>query len=164
MQIRPEAPSDEEAISAVINAAFLEAEHRGGNEAQVVLDLRGAGGLAISLVAIENDRIVGHVAFSPVMIDGENKGWFGVAPVAVLPLHHRKGIGSALIEAGLARLRAEGAAGCVVLDEPTYYARFGFSADATLRLEGVPPEYFQRLSFDDARDKVGQIPNGLASL
>jgi putative acetyltransferase len=147
MKIRPEARSDEEAISALITAAFVEAEHSGGNEAEIVTALRDSGSLSLSLVAVEDDRVVGHVAFSPVVIDGHDEGWFGLAPVAVLPQHQRKGIGHALIEAGLQRLRQDGAAGCVVLGDPDYYRRFGFEVDAALRLEGVPPEYFQLLPF-----------------
>jgi putative acetyltransferase len=150
MEIRSERPSDVAAISAVITAAFLEVEHSGGNEAEIVAALRDAGSLAVSLVAVENDRILGHVALSPVAVDGRDEGWFGLAPVAVLPQHQRKGIGRALIEAGLATLREKGAPGCVVLGDPAYYGRFGFEADPAFYLEGVPPEYFQRLSLGAA--------------
>ena len=147
MQIRAEIAADEEAISSLITAAFRGAEHSGGNESEIVDKLRQAGSLTVSLVAIEDLRIVGHVAFSPVKIDGHSDGWFGLGPVAVAPGHQRHGIGTALIEAGLATLRTEGAAGCVVLGDPAYYARFGFAADAEFCLQGVPPQYFQRLSF-----------------
>lgn len=151
MTIRPEVAADGDAISAVITAAFAEAEHSGGNEAKIVEDLREAGSLTVSLVAIERDRILGHLACSPVTIDGQSCGWFGLGPVAVLPSRQREGIGSTLIRAGLDLLRARGAKGCVVLGEPSYYSRFGFTADPNLRLAGVPPEYFQRLAFDDQR-------------
>lgn len=149
MDIRPEVAADEAAISRVITAAFLEAEHRGGNEARIVETLRRAGSLAVSLVAAEDDRIVGHVAFSPVTIDGRSGGWFGLGPVAVLPERQGDGIGSALIEAGLAELRLQGSGGCVVLGDPLFYRRFGFAADPNFRLAGVPAEYFQRLMFKD---------------
>lgn len=147
MNIRPETPADEAAISTVITAAFLEAEHSGGNEARIVATLRAAESLTVSLVATEHERVVGHVAFSPVTIDGQKEGWFGLGPVAVLPDRERNGIGSALIEAGLALLRADGSTGCVVLGEPAYYRRFGFASDPNLRLAGVLPEYFLRLLF-----------------
>ena len=75
MVIRPELPADEEAISAVIAEAFLRAEHSAGNEAKIVEGLREAGSLAVSLVAIEDERIVGHVAFSPVTVDGQSCAW-----------------------------------------------------------------------------------------
>jgi len=156
MEIRPEIPSDESAISDLITAAFLGAEHRGGNEACIVEALRKVGNLAVSLVATENGEILGHLAFSPVTIDGHSDGWFGLGPVAVVPNRQREGIGSALIEAGLDRLRARGSKGCVVLGEPAYYSRFGFTADPDLRLAGVPPEYFQRLKFEE-HPCVGEV-------
>jgi putative acetyltransferase len=151
VNIRPETPADEAAISSLITAAFLEAEHSGGNEARIVEVLREANSLTVSLVAIEDDRIIGHVAFSPVTVDGRDQGWFGLGPVAVIPDRQGEGVGSALIEAGLARLRARGSSGCVVLGEPAYYLRFGFAADPNLRLAGVPADYFQTLKLNDQR-------------
>jgi len=149
MEIRPERRGEEEAIDALIRAAFAGAPHSGGNEAAIVAALRRAGRLALSLVAVEAKAIVGHCAFSPVTIDGRSGGWFGLGPVAVQPERQRRGIGRALIEAGLVRLRAEGAKGCVVLGEPAYYGRFGFAADTAFRLDGVPPGYFMRLAFTE---------------
>ena len=150
MNIRSEAPSDWQAITTVTTAAFLEAEHSGGNEAEIIVALREAGQLAVSLVATENDgSIVGHIGFSPVLINGRDAGWFGLAPVSVSPDRQGHGVGKKLVEAGLAILAAEGAAGCVVLGDPAYYSRFGFVADPSLWLNGVPPEYFQVLQFGD---------------
>jgi predicted N-acetyltransferase YhbS len=147
LEIRAEESDDHEAISALITAAFLEAEHRDGNEAAIVEALRSDGALAISLVACDGPQLVGHAAFSEVALDREHCGWFGVEPVAVLPAHQRRGIGKALIDAGLAMLRTRGARGCVVLGDPDYYRRFGFTADPRLMLAGVPPAYFQYLAF-----------------
>jgi len=149
VDIRPEIPGDAAAISSVITSAFLEAEHSGGNEAVIVDKLREAASLSVSLVATENDRIVGHVAFSPITVDGRTGGWFGLGPVAVLPDRQGHGIGSALIEAGLDQLRERGSRGCVVLGAPAYYGRFGFAPDANLSLAGVPQEYFQSLMFNE---------------
>ena len=157
MVIRHEVPADEKTISAVVTKAFRGAEYRNGNEATIVEALRRAQSLTVSLVATEHERIVGHIAFSPVRIGGRRCGWFGLGPVAVRPDWQRKGIGSALVRAGLDMLRAKGASGCVVLGEPGYYGRFGFTTDPGLCLEGVPAEYFQRLSFD------GQSCAGLVS-
>lgn len=148
MPIRPETFADEELIRTLTTSAFFKAAHSSGNEAAIVDNLRSAGALTISLVTTDAGRILGHVAFSPVMINGFHDGWFGLGPVSVDPNHHREGIGTALIEAGLAQLRQKGAKGCVVLGDPNYYCRFGFAADPNLRLLGVPPPYFQRLSFD----------------
>jgi len=150
VEIRDERPGEEEAIGTLIGAAFAGAAHSGGNEAAIVAALRRGGSLAVSLVAVEDGAIVGHVAFSPVRVGGRSGGWFGLGPVAVEPGRQLRGIGAALIEAGLARLRTRGAKGCVVLGEPVYYGRFGFAADPAFRLEGVPVDYFLRLAFEAA--------------
>ena len=158
--IRRERVGDEPAIAALITEAFTTAPHLSGTEADIVERLRAGDALALSLVAEDQDRIVGHIAFSPVTIDDERRGWFGLAPVAVLPDHQGKGIGVALIEAGLAQLRATGARGCVLLGEPAYYQRFGFRADPRLVLPGVPAEYFLalRLSDEEAEGVVAYDP------
>jgi len=93
METRPERRGEEEAIGALIRAAFAGAAHSGGNEAAIVAALRRAGCLALSLVAVEGEAIVGHCAFSPVTIDGRSGGWFGLGlgPVAVQPERQRRG-------------------------------------------------------------------------
>ena len=158
--IRAERAGDEHAIAALITETFATAPHSSGTEAKIVEDLRAAGALTVSLVAEQDGRIVGHIAFSPVTVAGEDRGWFGLGPVAVLPKHQAKGIGSALIEAGLAQLRDLGATGCVLLGDPAYYRRFGFGADPRLTFEGPPPEYFQalRLGDDAAEGEVAYQP------
>lgn len=144
MDIRPENPADAGAIAALTTAAFATAPHASGTEAAIIAALRAAGALHLSLVA-DDGGIVGHVAFSPVHIDGREAGWFGLGPVSVAPERQGCGIGSALIREGLARLARAGASGCVLLGDPAYYRRFGFKADPGLILPDVPPEYFQRL-------------------
>lgn len=151
MQIRPEQPADADAIRALTAEAFATAPHSSGTEAAIVDGLRTARALTLSLVAVEGEEkpseILGHIALSPVTIDGAEHGWFGLGPVSVRPGRQRGGIGSALIREGLRRLRESGANGCVLLGDPAYYGRFGFAADPALVLEGVPPEYFMRLAF-----------------
>ena len=150
MIIRPEIAEDAAAIRAVTAAAFKDAPYSNGTEADLVDALRDAGALALSLVAEKQGRVVGHVAFSPVTINGEAGHWFGLGPVSVEPAEQRRGIGQALIRGGLERLRAEGAEGCVLLGDPAYYRRFGFVSDPKLRYGEAPPEYFQRLNFTGA--------------
>jgi len=152
--LRPERNGDAATTRAVVTAAFLKTEHSSGTEGAIVDALRASGMLAVSLVAEDDGAIVGHVAFSPVTIDGHDRGWFGLGPVAVDPRFQRQGIGARLIEAGLAQLREAGAQGCVVLGDPGYYARFGFASAPTLTYPGVPAEYFQRLAF------AGAAPTG----
>lgn len=97
-------------------AAFRDAPHSDQIEAAIVDALRAAEALTISLVATDaDDAIVSHVAFSPVTIDGEDQDWYGLGPVSVMPACQGHGIGSDLVNDGIARLRTLGARGCVVL-------------------------------------------------
>ncbi|KJK03091.1 GCN5 family acetyltransferase [Pseudomonas sp. 21] len=154
--IRPERPEDLSVIREVTTAAFAEAEHSSGTEGAIVDELRAAGALSVSLVATVEGEVVGHVAFSPVTLDGADLGWYGLGPVAVRPDLHGRGIGAALIRAGLERLGALGAKGCVVLGDPAYYPRFGFQQDPAIQYAGVPAEYFMALSLDGSR-VAGQV-------
>jgi predicted N-acetyltransferase YhbS len=151
VEIRSETPEDVDAIRAVTIAAFRDVPHSSQTEAAIVDALRAAGALTISLVAVDEGEVVGHVAFSPVTIGSGAAGrWLGLGPVSVRPDRQRLGIGAALIQAGLARLREIGAEGCVVLGDPTYYGRFGFESDGRLRYPDVPTEYLQRIVFAGA--------------
>lgn len=145
MPIRDEQPGDEATIAAIVTAAFATVPHAGGNEARIVDALRAAGALTVSLVATdEGGDPVGHVAFSPLEIEGQPGLWFTLGPVAVLPSAQRRGIGRALIEAGLERLAAIPADGCVLLGDPAYYSRFGFVAGDALTWGGEPSPYLQQ--------------------
>jgi putative acetyltransferase len=101
--------------------------------------------LAVSLVAVQGGEVVGHVAFSPVSIAGAGGGWYGLGPVSVEPALQGRGVGQALIRAGIERLVERDAAGCVVLGDPGYYRRFGFESDPALYYADAPAPYFQRL-------------------
>jgi putative acetyltransferase len=145
LHLRPEQPADYPALAALLRAAFLNHPHgRPGEPVEpALLDaLRQQGGLTLALTAEVGGQVVGHIAFSPVCINGASGAWYGMGPLAVLPERQRQGIGSALVEEGLRQLRAIGAQGCVLVGEPDYYRRFGFAADPLLLLPGVPPEYF----------------------
>ncbi|MGY2809235.1 GNAT family N-acetyltransferase [Bradyrhizobium sp. USDA 4506] len=155
MQIKDERPEDAAAISRITAAAFATAPHSSGTEARIVEALRQADALTISLVAVSDDgSIFGHVAFSPVRIEGVVGRWYGLGPVSVAPDLQRQGTGGALIRAGLARLAAMNADGCVLLGDPAYYGRFGFVSDPALTYGGEPSPYFQRLVLK------GQPPKG----
>lgn len=156
MILRNEQPGDADAIRNLTAAAFATAPHASGTEAVIVDALRETGALHLSLVAEEDGVVIGHAAFSPVLIGGRDCGWFGLGPVSAAPARQRSGIGAALIRRGLAHLRAEAAAGCVVLGDPGYYRRFGF-APGGLRYPGPPPEYFLQLAFG------GDAPAGVVT-
>lgn len=152
--LRDERPQDSAAISQLTEAAFANVEHSSHTEQFIVTALRRAGQLTVSLVAVAADAVVGHVAISPVTLSSGTAGWYGLGPVSVSPQRQGQGIGSALVNAALARLHALGGRGCVVLGDPGYYSRFGFKAHPGLTLPGVPAEYFQALAF------AGDVPEG----
>ena len=145
--IRPETSADVDAIAEVTKAAFATLEISSHTEQFIVAALRAAGALTVSLVAVLDGRVVGHIAFSPVTLSDGTPGWYGLGPVAVEPPYQRQGIGTSLVAGTLLRLRALGAAGCVVVGDPAYYRRFGFGPPQGLVLPDVPPEYFMALSF-----------------
>lgn len=157
IEVRPESPSDVSAIEALTTAAFLAAPHTSHTEQFIVAALRRAGVLTVSLVAVEEGAVVGHVAVSPVVISDGAVGWYGLGPVSVLPARQGQGIGSRLMLEALGALRTRGAAGCVLLGDPAFYARFGFRMEPGLVLPGVPPEYFQVLAFGAA------LPRGVVT-
>ena len=77
--------------------------------------LRNSGQLTLSLVAEYNNKVMGHIAFSPVSISDQSTGWYDLGPVSVQPEYQAQGIGSKLINDGLAALKDLGAAGCYCL-------------------------------------------------
>lgn len=153
MRIRDEIPGDEAAIYTLTKIAFAPVEMSDGSEPQIVDRLRESGNLVLSLVAVEEDQILGHIAFSPVTLSSSQGHWFGLGPVSVQPARQRAGIGRQLIEKGLERLRSLDAAGCVLLGDPTYYGRFGFSSPGDLTYGEVPTEYMLALAFQTERAK-----------
>lgn len=144
--IRPESPSDEDAIEQVTRRAFLAHPYSQQTEQFIIRALRADHALAVSLVAEDAGRIVGHIAFSPVTVSDGAMGWYGLGPIAVDPDQQGRGIGRALMERGLAELRKIGAKGCVLVGDPAFYIRFGFANNPALVLEGVPQEFFLALS------------------
>lgn len=122
MNIREEAIGDKAAVRALLLAAF---ETRA--EADLVDTLRERARPLIALVAEEGGAVIGHIVFSPVVLEGHpGLRIMGLAPMAVIPSHQGEGVGSALVEEGLRRCRTEGCDAVVVLGHPAYYPKFGF--------------------------------------
>jgi putative acetyltransferase len=150
MVVRPETPEDATAISDVNIAAFLHHPFSHQTEHLIVDALRDSGALEISLVAVVDEVVAGHVAFSKACIGEASRGWYLLGPVAVLPGYQGRGIGRALIEAGLGELRSRGAAGCALVGDPAFYERFGFRSARGVTCHGVPDENVLCLAFRGA--------------
>ena len=131
MLIRPESVEDGEAIHHVNRAAFGRSA-----EATLVDRLRQDGLVVVSLVAVEDSRIVGHILFSrlPIHTSLVVIPAVALAPMSVIPDRQRQGIGSALVREGLRACRAAGERIVIVLGHPEYYPRFGFSSALASRL------------------------------
>ena len=162
LTLRSESPADIASIHALTRAAFLDAPHAAHTEHFIVDGLREAGALTLSLVAVEDDLVIGHVAVSPITVsgslpDGDTDGapggtsggapgsvpgWYGLGPLSVSPQRQRQGIGSKLVQAALRQLQDQGAAGCVLAGNPAYYSRFGFVHQSRLVFPALPAEFF----------------------
>jgi putative acetyltransferase len=151
VNVRLEDPGDRASIRAVNEAAFETQA-----EADLVDALREKSDALISLIAEVDERVVGHILFSPVSLAGQPRAsLMGLGPVAVLPQHQRRGVGSTLVRRGLELCRKRGCEAVVVLGHAEYYPRFGF----------VPASRYGITSAYDVPDDVFMVaPLGPASL
>lgn len=159
--IRHERYEDARGVRAVNEAAFGQS-----TEADLVDMLRIHVPDAVSLVAEDGGSIVGHILFTPAVIEGPGgcvEG-VGLAPVAVAPGHQNRGVGSDLVTQGIAILRERGIPFVIVLGHPEYYPRFGFERASSRGLASqwsdVPDEAFMVLVLDE---KVMEGVTGVAS-
>jgi putative acetyltransferase len=125
LEIRPETDQDYEAIRQINRLAFGR-----DVEAQLVDDLRAESFAKLSLVAVRQGQVVGHILFSdqPIVAESGTVSALLLAPLAVLPDFQRQGIGAALVREGLDQCRALGHQIVLLFGHPEYYPRFGFSA------------------------------------
>jgi putative acetyltransferase len=130
--IRPEATTDLDAIRHVNRLAFGQ-----DDEANLVDALRDGGFVKLSLVAEFGEQVIGHILFSGIRIvsDTGSVDALALAPMAVIPEHQRRRIGSALVRSGLEQCRQAGHRIVIVVGHPNFYPRFGFSPELASRLE-----------------------------
>ena len=154
MILREETTTDIDAITEVTIAAFKNLPVSNHTEQFIISALRDANALTISLVADIDGRVVGHIAFSPVIISDGTKDWYGLGPISVLPEYQKQGIGKSLIKKGLSLLKNMGGQGCALVGDPNYYKQFGFKNYSELIHEGIPQEVFLALPFNE------KVPKG----
>ena len=123
IDILEERPIHAAAITRVHDLAFGQP-----SEGRLAAMLRGAGRVALSLVAVSMGEVVGHALFSPVTLEPAIDGvqWVALGPIGVLPELQGQGIGTRLVTEGLGRCQLQGYDGVVLLGDPSYYSRFGF--------------------------------------
>jgi putative acetyltransferase len=148
IEIREEHPDDVTAVRDLNKRAFGQDQ-----ESNIVDALRANGAALLSLVATLNDRVVGHIMYSPAVIAGRVKG-AALGPMAVLPEYQRQGIGSKLIEKGNRKLKDAGCPFIIVVGHADYYPRFGFrpASEHGIKCEwDVPDDAFLLLVLDQAK-------------
>jgi putative acetyltransferase len=158
--IRPAAREDERAIRDLLVAAF-----RGPVEADLMDRLREHGAVVVELVAVEagrvaGDRVVGHIAFSRLWIENGQRlsPAIALAPLGVHPDFQNQAIGSALIESGHTRLRELKERLSVVVGDPAFYARFGYSREAAAGFATTyQADYVTALALSPSAPRTGTL-------
>lgn len=162
--MRSFAPETEDAIASiceVITSAFCQT-----SEAQLVDAIRNSSNFIpeLSIVAVEDGKVLGHILFSPIVIEAQGKTVpaLALAPLAVTPARQREGIGSQLVQIGLSKCRELGHHIIVVLGHPHYYQRFGFQAASQFGVQSpfpVPDEAFMVLELQSGalRNITGKV-------
>ena len=147
MEIREETAADLEAIREVNRRAFAQEQ-----EGNIVDALRSNGAALLSMVAIADGEVVGHIMYSPATV-GETRG-AALGPMAVLPEFQRQGIGRGLVEAGNQKLKDMGYPFIIVVGHAEYYPRFGFTSGSkhSIRCEwDLPDEVFMLAVLDPVK-------------
>ncbi len=150
LRIRTETPADRDAIRALTSRAFATMPFASGTEAAIIDRLRGQGLLSLSLVAILDERLAGHAAFSPATGVAGSEVWAALGPISVEPELQRRGIGKRLIAEGLNRLAQQGMKGCILVGDPAYYRQPGFALAPRYCPASVPAAYFMMRKFGAA--------------
>lgn len=141
MLIRRETPADQAEIHRLHDEAFRREPGAATIEAKLVDELRAEGDLidALSLVAVREGAVVGHVCCSPALLGDDRGAAVGLGPLGVLPAHQRTGVGSALVHTVLGAADALGLGVVVLLGSPEYYSRFGFVTASTMSITAPDP-------------------------
>ena len=169
IEVRTEQPSDFQAIDVVNLSAF-----EGEDEAKLVAELRQATGYSqeFSLVAEFNGRLVGHLMLTPGKLQqaGKQTDVLILAPMSVVPSQSHRGIGTALVEAAIAKGRAGGYAAIIVVGKPDYYAKLGFESSDKLKIScnlPVPDDAIMAIELDAGKITSGGVveyPSSFLSL
>ncbi len=145
MRVRPADDADLDHIDRIHTAAFASP-----TESHIVRSLRDRGKLTVSLMIECSGEAIGHLAMSPVQVDGSSATILAIGPIAVIPERQRQGVGSELMREGINRSRRGGVAAIILLGDPAWYRRFGFKPASMygLRCRWTDGPAFQVLVLD----------------
>lgn len=157
MLIRRETPADYDAVFHVVKAAFASAEQSDGAEQELVTALRSSPSFVpeLSLVAMEDEQVVGHILFTEARVG--TRTVLALAPLSVLPSHQRKGVGLALIREGHRVAQELGYDCSVVLGHPDYYPKAGYRPAGLLGIRppfDVPGECFMAIKLNENANNI----------
>ncbi len=161
MEIRQETKDDYTAVEQVIKDAFATAAQSNGKEHELVHELRSSRAFIpeLSLVAVEDGQIIGHILFTKVTVGSHIE--LALAPLSVLPVYQRRGVGLALMAKGHQIARAMGYSYVIVLGHASYYAKAGYIPASSYGIQApfaVPDENFMILKLrQDAKNLTGVV-------
>ena len=156
-KIRKENKNDYNEVYNIIKKAFETAEHSDGNEQDLVVILRKSKAFIpeLSLVAVEENKIVGYILFTKIKIKDNIE--LALAPLAVLPEYQRKGIGKKLIETGHNIAKNLGYHYSIVLGSENYYSKMGYIPAIQYGIKApfqVPDENFMAIKLNDTNIEI----------
>ena len=150
--IREEEIKDYEEVEKVIEESFKTAEFTDNDEHNLVTRLRKSAEFIkeLSLIAEDNNKIVGHILLTKAFIKDNNREYetLALAPLAILPDYQKIGIGKSLINKSIERARELGYKSIVVLGHEHYYPKFGFKKASNYGIKApfdVPDEAYMIL-------------------
>ena len=160
LNIRQEKPKDYEEVYNVVKTAFASAEHSDGNEQDLVANLRKSNNFVpeLSLVAIQDNKIVGYIMFTKIKIGKYEE--LALAPLGILPEYQKQGIGKKLIEKGHRIAKELGYHYSIVLGSEKYYPKLGYVPASQYGLKApveVPNENFMAIKLNDTSLKITGI-------
>lgn len=160
MDIRQEQPTDYDAVYQVVKEAFVDAEHTDGDEQNLIVRLRKSKSFIpeLSLVAVEDEKIVGHILFTRAAVNGI--AVLALAPLSVLPEYQNRGIGQSLIKRGNIIAQKMGYKYSVVLGHEKYYPKSGYVPASQYGIKApfeVEDESFMAICLNGTVDKLNGV-------